>query len=237
MTLRVEHLRVSYRGIAAVLDVDLKVEDATCVALIGANGAGKTSTLRGISGLVRHSGDSRIWLDESRLDRLAADRRTRVGIGHVLEGRHIFGGLTVRENLEVAVTAARISTTRGRSGRERALGLFPELSGMLDYRAASLSGGQQQCLAIARALVQSPRVLLLDEPSTGLAPVMVARLCSALTTILDSGVGILLAEQSLDLVRKVATEVVLLSHGSVTYTSATIPSDLNAVAAKAYLGG
>jgi ABC-type branched-chain amino acid transport systems, ATPase component len=222
--LTVEGLRVRYGGVTAVEDLSLTVEPGTCVALLGANGAGKTSTLRGIGGLTPATG--RVYLDDRRIDGMSASQRARAGLGHVLEGRHVFKSLTVAENLRVAA---------GRAGRRSdidPLDLLPELRELMPRLAGGLSGGQQQMLAIARAVAGAPRVIMLDEPTNGLAPKLVARVIRILEDLRSAGFAVLLVEQRLEVAQKLAADVVVLRHGRAAHrlhgTDPSLPDVLHA---------
>ena len=212
--LDVESLQVRYGGVEAVSGVTLHVEPGQCTAIVGANGAGKTSLLRGISGLVGCSRTTRIWVEGERVDSRPAHQRARLGVGHVLQERHLFPTLTVRENLELGRQAVR-GRRPSEESLQKVLHLFPELERDLGRPAASLSGGQQQYLAIGRALMGEPRLLLLDEPSLGLAPLLVVRIGEALAALRDEGLTIVLVEQMLSLVERLAGVVHILSHGSL----------------------
>jgi ABC-type branched-subunit amino acid transport system ATPase component len=230
--LRVENLRVEYAGVKAVRGVSVDVAAGECTAIIGANGAGKTSFLRGISGITAARCDG-IWLNDLRIDNLPAEKRARNGLGHVLEGRHIFPGLTVQENLELGHLSRRghaISTEL-----DRVHALFPDLVTRADMHAGSLSGGQQQFLAIARAMMAQPQVLLLDEPTLGLAPRLVDRVAEVILALVAEGTTVLLVEQSLEVVRSAAKTVHMLSHGRVTVTTTTEAGDLVAQAQEVYM--
>jgi ABC-type branched-subunit amino acid transport system ATPase component len=215
VALSLRGVAVHHRGIQVVHDVSLNVPEASCVGLIGANGAGKTSLLRGISGLAAVRRESEIELGGQRIERLAPERRPPLGLGHVLEGRHIFPTLTVRENLELGLALGGGARTERRERLDRVLGYFPQLRDMLPKAGASLSGGQQQFLAIARALAGAPQVLLLDEPSVGLAPELVTELGSTIAAVARDGVAVLLVEQAIGVVRAAADTVHALSHGRV----------------------
>jgi ABC-type branched-subunit amino acid transport system ATPase component len=230
--LEVQSLAVAYHGVDAVVDVSLQVPVGTCVGILGANGAGKTTLLRGISGFEKTRA-GRVTLGGVPLDRRPASGRARAGLGHVLEGRHIFPDLTVRENLEVA----SVSTGR-RAPAERwdhVMELLPELAPLLARPGGALSGGQQQFLALARAMLAGPSVILLDEPTVGLAPRLVERIVEIVNDLTRRGVGILLVEQNIDVVQRTASRVHLLVHGrSTAELDATTP-DLAARARDAYL--
>jgi branched-chain amino acid transport system ATP-binding protein len=233
--LRVENLTVSYRGIVAVDRVSLEIDRGSCVAVIGANGAGKTSMLWGISGLKGAGRDTKIWLDGERIDGRPAEQRVRSGIGHVLEGRHIFPNLSVRENLEMGLVASR---TRGQEARDRIAAIeeiFPELGPIMNVRGGGLSGGQQQFLAVARALIANPTVLLLDEPTVGLAPMVKGRIAAVIQRLVAEGVAVLLVEQALEIVRMVAPTVHVLIHGRIESSLNAQDHDLETLAHHAYL--
>jgi branched-chain amino acid transport system ATP-binding protein len=232
-SLSVRNLRVAYGGVIAVDEIDLDVPASACVALIGANGAGKTATLLAISGLIRHSRSASICLMGQQVENLPAETRARRGLGHVLQARHIFPNLTVHANLELGVHGGTNSLIRQRL--DEVTELFPWLKSMKDLQGAALSGGQQQFLAIARAYVGHPKVLLLDEPSTGLAPQLVDRLVQVIGLIVGRGTAVLLAEQSLEVVTETASQVLVLSHGRIlSHTTADDPR-LDAIARDAYL--
>jgi len=204
-------LSVSYGGAQAVDNVSLTVPGGRVVALLGANGAGKSSLLRAVIGLQAAVVD-RLAIDGRDLAALPPERRAAAGLGYVPEGRRVFAGLTVRENIEVAIDgaagprAARVADM---------LALFPDLAAKAGERAWRLSGGQQQMLAIARALARRPRALLLDEPSLGLAPQVAAAVFSRLRGIADDGIAVLLAEQNAARALAIADEAVVLAHGRV----------------------
>lgn len=230
--LRVRTLSVSYQGITAVSEANLDIPAGTCVAVVGANGAGKTSMLRGISGLARTSRRSEVWLGNTRVDQRSAEARAKMGMGHVLEGRHIFPHMTVLENLQLGV---------GRVGRDIAtrrlslvFDMFPEISRHAKRRGGALSGGQQQLLAIGRALMGEPTALLLDEPSTGLAPGMMDRIVETIRAVVAMETAVLLAEQSLDLVHASASRAHVLSHGRSVWQG-PVGKDLNDAVKEAYL--
>jgi ABC-type branched-subunit amino acid transport system ATPase component len=226
-SLRIENLRVRYGGVTAVADLSLTVAAGTCVALLGANGAGKTSTLRGIGGLVPAGG--RVFLDDRRLDGLPASKRARAGLGHVLENRHVFKNLTVAENLKVAAGRAA-----GPSDVDP-LDLLPELREMLPRNAGGLSGGQQQMLAIARAVAGAPRAIMLDEPTNGLAPKLVERTINILADLRAAGFALLLVEQRLEVAQKLDADVVVLRHGLMERQMRGSDPDLPDVLHAAYL--
>ena len=209
--LAVENLEVVYDDVLLVLKgVSLKVPDGAIVALLGANGAGKTTTLRALTGLLGlHRGEitkGRVELNGRRIDQLEAPEIVRAGIGQVMEGRRIFAELTVEENLRIGGFARPATLAEG---LERAFGLFPLLKERRRQVAGYLSGGEQQMLAIGRALMPGPRYLLLDEPSLGLAPLVVGQIRVLLLEINRQGTAILLVEQNASMALSIA------SHGYV----------------------
>jgi branched-chain amino acid transport system ATP-binding protein len=208
----VRGLTARYGPVVAVRDVDLRVDEGEIVALLGANGAGKTTTLMSIVGLHR-ARTGTIVLDGEEIGRLPPERVVRRGIGLAPEGRRIFARLTVAENLRLGAAAGR-----GRDGerRERLLELFPALRERLRLPAASLSGGEQQQLAIARALMPGPRLLLLDEPTLGLAPKLVWLVFDLVVRLRDEeGVTILLVEQNVHQALRVFDRAYLMRVGAV----------------------
>ncbi|HUE66899.1 MAG TPA: ABC transporter ATP-binding protein [Candidatus Acidoferrum sp.] len=207
--LQVEALDCRYGLLQAVRGVSFGVDQGQTLALIGANGAGKTTLLRSVAGAHRpHSG--RVVFDGADVTALAAHRRVELGIALVPEGRHLFGGLTVEENLRVAA-----GRRRGRWSVRSVLEVFPLLQARLHVEAANLSGGEQQAVAIGRALMSNPRLLLLDEVSLGLAPVVVDSVYRSLAGIIAEGATVVLVEQDLTRALKVADRVVCMLEGRV----------------------
>ncbi len=233
--LEVRALDVRYGGIVALRGIDLRVDEGEIVALLGANGAGKTTTLRAISGLLPiRSGE--VVFDGSNLRKRSPDAIARLGIGHVPEGRRIFTRMTVRENLELggfAIASQREAATR----IDEALAIFPRLRERIAQRAGTLSGGEQQMLAIARALIARPRLLLLDEPSLGLAPLVVKQIFEVLRDIHSRGTTIVLVEQNARAALALADRGYVLRNGEIARddTAAALAEDPAVVAA--YLGG
>jgi branched-chain amino acid transport system ATP-binding protein len=191
--LRIDDLHVSYGRIVALRGVSIEVEAGEIVGLIGANGAGKSTLLAAVMGLLRPAAGSITYEDVSLIG-MAPERIVRRGIVLVPEGRRIFGSLTVNENLDIGTTAANGS--KAAETRERVLDRFPALRELVGTTASRLSGGEQQMLAIARALMGRPRLLLLDEPSLGLAPLIIDHVFEALADLSADGVTILLVEQN-----------------------------------------
>jgi len=189
--LTVEHLGVSYGHVRAVESVSFAVQAGEAVAILGANGAGKSSVVRAIAGVVRASGV--ITLNGQRIDGLPSHRRAALGLGYVPEGRRVFADMTVRENLQMGAYLHPRTVT---AGLDLVFTTFPRLAERQRQFAATLSGGEQQMLAIGRALMRSPTLLILDEPSLGLSPLLVQVIYRALLDIRRRGTTLLLAEQS-----------------------------------------
>ncbi len=213
MTLSITDLHVRYGTAEAVRGVSLTVEQGEIVSLLGSNGAGKTTTLRSISGLKGISAGE-ITLDGTRVDGLPAHGRVGLGIGHVPEGKDLFPYMTVSENINLGAFLSR-DKDEVRREREELLTHFPVLQERLGQRAWSLSGGEQQMLAICRALMGRPKVLLLDEPSLGLAPKMVAEIARMIAHLTTRGIGVLLVEQNARLALGVSQRGYVLERGVV----------------------
>jgi branched-chain amino acid transport system ATP-binding protein len=237
--LEVSGLSVRYGPVLALHDVSLELPTGGSVALLGANGAGKTTMLRAIGGLlgyhggrvvagtIRFEGRSTVGLDAARL--------VASGIGQALEGRRVFADLTVAENLRLGAFAAG-RARRETDVRDEMLELLPALREQLSQRAGLLSGGQQQMLAIARAIMAQPRLLLLDEPSLGLAPIVVGEIAAALRRINETGTSILLADQNTTLALHATGHAYLLENGCVCAEGPTQELLLNDTVRESYLG-
>ena len=212
--LRVEALEVAYGGVRALHGCSFTVADGECVAVLGANGAGKSSLLRAIARVGGHRA-GHIWWDGMRIDRWGPDRAARHGLALVPEGRRLFPVLTVRENLLIG--AVRGSARDVEARFDRALGFFPELGPRLEVQAGRLSGGEQQMLALARALIGTPRLLMVDELSLGLAPMVSERIYDTLVGALGNGMSLVLVEQYAELAIAVAQRIIVLEKGIVTF--------------------
>jgi branched-chain amino acid transport system ATP-binding protein len=230
--LTIDGLRVSYGVIEALRGIDLEVDDGEIVTLLGANGAGKTTTLRTISGLLRPTAGS-IVFDGQRLDTTPPHEVVALGIGHVPEGRRIFPRMSVRENLLMGAYRRRGDLS---DDLDRVLSLFPVLKERVRQDGGTLSGGEQQMLAIGRALMGQPRLLLLDEPSMGLAPLVVQKIFEIIREINEQGTTVLLVEQNAAQALQLATRGYVLETGAIVMSdsAAALVSDPRVRAA--YLG-
>ncbi len=234
MLLEASHLSAAYAGVPALHDVSFSIEEGQIVALIGSNGAGKTTTLRTISGLLPLE-RGQIMFRGQRLDRQPAHRIAEMGIAHVPEGRKLFSRLTVRQNLLVGSYTQR-ARAHEQEAMERVFTIFPRLRERADQRAGTLSGGEQQMVAIARGLMLRPTLLMLDEPSLGIAPKLVDEIFVTIGEIARAGTTILLVEQNVRESLELADRAYVLQTGS-TITQGTgaelLASDL---VRRAYLG-
>ena len=233
MILEVKGISVSYGGIRALTDVSLEVGEGEIVSIIGANGAGKSTLLRTISGLLKPSSGG-IFLEGEEITGLPSHRVAALGISHVPEGRGIFQNLTVMENLEIA-TAARRGKGDLTADMERVFQLFPRLAERRKQLAGTLSGGEQQMLAMGRGLVMRGKVMLLDEPSMGLAPNLVDMIFQIIAQLNDDGATILLVEQNAHKAIRVAHRFYALKTGSVAFSGLADHEDLENILHTAYL--
>jgi branched-chain amino acid transport system ATP-binding protein len=230
----VNDLQVRYGGIVAVRRISFQVAAGECVALIGPNGAGKSSTLRAISGLAPISGGS-IEFDGTPLNRLGAHRIARLGIAHVPEGRHVFGPLTVEDNLLLG--RQRLGKLAAEPGLEMVYEILPRLKERRRQKAGSLSGGEQQMLVIGRALIGQPRIIMLDEPSMGLAPQIVDMIFDLLGRLRQAGQTLLLVEQNAHLALEFAERCLVLGLGEVMMQGPSAEMLAKQDLVNAYLGG
>ncbi|MGW0578988.1 ABC transporter ATP-binding protein [Streptomyces sp. NPDC002920] len=233
-TLTVEDLSVHYGGVCAVRAIGFSVEPGASVGIIGANGAGKTSTLKALMGLVPRSG-GRVTLGERDLTRVKARDMVRHGIGYVPEGRHVFPGLTVEKNLLLGAYARRWDDET-RATLDEVHELFPVLGEMSGRLAGALSGGQQQMLAIGRALMARPRLLLLDEPSMGLSPKLVGFILDTLRRLREEGLSMLLVEQNAKLTFGATSHCLVMENGNVAMTGTSEELSRDTRVRQIYLG-
>lgn len=232
--LKVHGLVISYGSIQAVNGISFEVNEGEIVTLIGANGAGKSSTLRAISGIIPYKGS--VSFQGQELNKISADKIVGMGIAQVPEGRGIFGSLTVRENLKLATWQRKDKDEINRD-YERVFTIFPRLKERISQLGGTLSGGEQQMLAVGRALMSRGRLMLLDEPSMGLAPVLVRDIFKVLHEINQSGTTILLVEQNANMALRVANRGYVLETGTITISGTGKDLLGNPGVKEAYLGG
>jgi len=233
--LELENVHTYYGHIHALKGVSLRVEEGEIVTLIGANGAGKSTTLRTISGLIRPR-EGHIFLKGKDITRLPAHEIVAHGVGHVPEGRGIFPRLTVQENLEMgAYTINNAADVRNRM--EEVFGLFPRLKERMEQKGGTLSGGEQQMLATGRGLMLKPHILLMDEPSMGLAPVLVDAIFDVIKKLNQDGTTILLVEQNALIALRTAHRAYVLETGQIVLSGTAQEVAANPDVKKAYLGG
>ncbi|MDB5039669.1 MAG: amino acid/amide transporter ATP-binding protein 2, family [Candidatus Eremiobacteraeota bacterium] len=233
--LEIDNLVARYGRITALEGISLTVEEGEIVTLIGANGAGKTTTLRAISGLVRPASGA-IHFAGRDISRLAPNEIVRAGISHSPEGRHVFPRMTVRENLELGAYT-RTSKAEIAEDTARVLEIFPRLGERFEQKAGTMSGGEQQMLAIARAMMSRPRVLLLDEPSLGLSPKLVQTIFAVIRDINARGTTILLIEQNARQALAVAARGYVLEVGTIVHSGPAADLAASEAVRAAYLGG
>jgi branched-chain amino acid transport system ATP-binding protein len=231
--LELRHVEARYGEVRALHGVSLSVDEGAFVSVLGANGAGKTTTLRAVSGTVRSSGE--ITFGGERIDRRAPETVARLGVAHVPEGRGIIGELSVWENLRLGGYARS-----GRNGFQddvaRVLGYFPQLGERRAQAAGTLSGGEQQMLALGRALIARPRLLMLDEPSLGLAPIIVREIFEILTRLNEEGVTVLVVEQNANLALAASQQAYVLEVGKVVLSGPSAELREHESVRRSYLG-
>jgi branched-chain amino acid transport system ATP-binding protein len=232
--LKLKNIVVHYGGVTALRDVSLQAETGSITTLIGANGAGKSTCLRAISGLVRLT-SGEIWFENKRIDRMGPEKIVELGIGHVPEGKRLFLEMSVSDNLLVGAYLRK-----DRDGIQKDLEVvyeyFPNLQRARNRVASSLSGGEQQMLAIGRGLMANPKFLLLDEPSLGLSPILTQEVASIIKRIADEGLSILLIEQNASLALKLASKGYVLETGRIALEGDANQLRDNEHVRKAYLG-
>jgi branched-chain amino acid transport system ATP-binding protein len=226
--LEVSTISARYGNVTALHDVSLSVAQGEIIVLLGVNGAGKSTTLKTISGLL-HPTRGTVTFEGEPIDRMNPESIVRRGIAHVPEGRHVFPGLTVRENLVMGTSNRKTTNAETQSDIDRILEIFPDLKRLYTQMGWSLSGGQQQMLAIGRGLMARPKLLMLDEPSLGLAPVIIKQVFRTIKTINEAGMTVLLVEQNVGLSLKIAHRAYLLETGRTirTDTAAALRDDDN----------
>jgi branched-chain amino acid transport system ATP-binding protein len=235
MLLEIKDLWVHYDKAEALKGISMDIEEGSIVTLLGANGAGKTTTLRTISGLKRPT-SGEIWYQGKRIDNVSANEIVRRGIAHVPEGRQLFYSMTVLENLEMGAYLLK-----GKHEFDKHLNdmyeHFPAVKRRIKHKASDLSGGEQQMVAVCRALMSGPKVLLMDEPSLGLSPIMVNEVANIITQINQTGVTIILVEQNARMALELARRAYVLEVGNVILhgDAQTVAHDEKVI--KAYLGG
>jgi branched-chain amino acid transport system ATP-binding protein len=229
VTFVLDHINAGYGRVQVLWDVSLRVEPGDVVALIGPNGAGKSTLLRAATGMLATTG-GRISLDDRDLTGASIESIARAGVAHVPEGRRLFAGLSVRDNLRLG------GFYRRNDDLDMVLGLFPKLAERLDQIAGSMSGGEQQMCAIARAMMSRPTFLLIDELSLGLAPFVVDEILARLSDIVAAGTGVLLVEQDAGAALEVAERAYVLENGRITLSGSSSELADDKRVREAYLG-
>ena len=234
MMLKAENLNVYYGPIHAVKGVGFEVNEGEIVTLIGANGAGKSTTLKTISGLMRSRGGSIEFMDKS-IASTAPHKIVELGIAHVPEGRRVFTRMTVEENLDMGAFTAKAANLE--ADKERVFEQFPRLKERRKQIAGTLSGGEQQMLAMGRALMSTPKLLMLDEPSMGLAPILVEQVFDIISALHKAGTTILLVEQNAEMALSIADRAYVMETGRITLGGTGKELAASEEVQKAYLGG
>jgi branched-chain amino acid transport system ATP-binding protein len=232
--LRLENISVHYGDMEALSEVSIEIQGGTITSLIGANGAGKSTMLSAISGLIPCSKGS-IYFDNERIDNLPTDQRVELGLIQIPEGRHIFPYMNTKENLEMG-SMSKISKGKRKESLEKVMEIFPVLSERANQTAITLSGGEQQMLAIGRGLMASPRLLMLDEPSLGLSPILVHEIFGVISRINKLGTTILLVEQDVKAALQIAAWGYVLENGQIVLSGQAKEILESDRVRKAYLG-
>jgi len=235
MLLEIKNITVHYGLLEAIKGISLRIDEGTIVTLIGANGAGKSTTLRAISGL-NHPSSGEIWFQDTRIDRLPPPKIVKLGIAQAPEGGRLFPQMSVLENLYMGAFLRKDKNGIQRD-LERVFGHFPRLKERRKQMAGSLSGGERQMLSTGRALMSAPKLLLLDEPSHGLAPFLVTEIAEIITEINKEGVTILVVEQNARLALRLAKEGYVLETGKIVLEGTTQKLSKDEMVKQAYLGG
>ena len=234
MLLNVKDLKVNYKKVEAVKGVSFAVDEGTLVSIIGANGAGKTTILKTLSGLLRAT-SGEVWFGEKRIDKTAPDQIVKMGIAQVPAGRKLFPQMSVLENLEAGAYTIN-NRNEVNSLLDDVYHHFPRMKERLKQRAGSLSGGEQQMLAIGRALMCKPKLLVMDEPSLGLSPILVNEIGQIINSMKETGRTILLVEQNAKLALKLADYTYVLELGKVVLEGKSVDIMNNPIVKRAYLG-
>jgi branched-chain amino acid transport system ATP-binding protein len=233
--LSLKNISVKYGSFAAIHDINIEVNKGEIVVLLGSNGAGKSTTFRTISGLSKPS-EGELYLEGKSLNKVSADKIVQLGIGQCPEGRKLFPAMSVQENLRMGAYVHRRKKDEIKKSLEHVYELFPILRDKKDNAAGSLSGGQQQMLAIGRALMSKPKLMLLDEPSVGLAPLIVEQMFEVIQQINREGTTILLAEQNANAALKIADKGYVFENGSIVLQGTSAELFANDEVRKAYIG-
>ena len=235
--LEIKNLSVNYGYVHALNDISFEINRGEIVTLIGSNGAGKTSTLSAISNLIDGSKKGSVYFEGNDISNMASDKIVKLGVSHVPEGRHVFPNLTVEENLKVGTFGMKkFDKEKMNELIANAYEMFPRLKERRNQLGGTLSGGEQQMLAIARGLMFSPKLLMLDEPSLGLAPLVVKEIFELILKIRDTGTTVLLIEQNAGMALQIADRGYVLENGNITLsgTGEDLANDEKVI--KAYLG-
>lgn len=233
--LKITDLTVGYTAVPVLHSINLEIEEGDIVTILGANGAGKSTTLKTISGLLPSSG-GQMWFCGEDITKKRPDEIVHMGLGHVPEGRLVFPGLTVMENLKIGSYTCRYSKADMKHNLERQFELFPRLEERRTQLAGTMSGGEQQMLAISRALMSNPKLLMLDEPSLGLAPIIIDVIMDKIVEINKEGTTVLLIEQNAELALSVAHKAYVLSVGDVVLSGKSSDVIKDKSILDAYLG-
>jgi branched-chain amino acid transport system ATP-binding protein len=235
MLLEIKNLRVHYGRAEALKGISLDIEEGAIVALIGANGAGKTTCLRTISKL-KSPTSGEVWFKGRRIDGLPSYEIVKIGIAHIPEGREVFAAMSVLDNLKIGAYLRKDKRQISKD-LEMIYDHFPVLKARRGQKAGSLSGGEQQMLAVARALMASPKLLLMDEPSMGLSPIMVDEVCDIINNVNQSGLSILLVEQNARMALSLASRAYILETGKISLEGVAQKLANDEKVIRAYLGG
>ncbi len=234
MLLELKDVSVNYDKVKALKNVSLEVEEGEMVSIVGANGAGKTTTLKTVVGLLRPAAGE-IWFDGKRIDGRPTEEIVRHGVAFCMEGRRLFPFMTVLENLQMGAYSRRGNGAKQQM--ERVFELFPDLRGREKQKAGTLSGGQQQMVTIGRSLMSGPRLLMLDEPSLGLAPMVVSEVAKTVSKLNKEGLTVLLVEQNARMALRISDRAYALEVGEVTVSGDSEKLSQSDYVRRAYLGG